>query len=306
MKSIIDIENNLALPLKQANIEWNLYVFKKRYKNKALDSYEMYKILNIELANVYSDIHTYISNNYINKLEIKEYSSEMPKNQIGFIDLNGNNLLSKSLELLNTGINSSVLFASQDLLLHGYVLECRIDGQTYMQILSTSKPIKVYKHKYSLLYLDKFQEIEEPILSLNHTCDCIVFNDYCLFFTGRAESIFDLEKHYKALATKCLSGLRDKGLFENFDSFSQYASVWPKATKFENFDIERINSYSKLPVDERKKILDKFSISSTKDGAIISNSPEENEKALNFICKKLLLDFNNDGYEVCYPKKITQ
>ena len=47
MKSNIDIGNDLALPLRNENIEWNLYVFKKRYKNKALDSYEMYKILNI-------------------------------------------------------------------------------------------------------------------------------------------------------------------------------------------------------------------------------------------------------------------
>ena len=30
----------------------------------------------------------------------------------------------------------------------------------------------------------------------------------------------------------------------------------------------------------------------------------EREQVLNFACGKLLIDFNNDGYEVAYPKKI--
>lgn len=307
MKQTIEIENDLALPLQNNNVEWNLYVYKKKYKKNILVSYEMYNISNIRLDTIYSDIHTYIIKNYLNKLEINNYSSEMPKNQIGFIDLTDkNNILKNSLELINSGMDNSVPFASQDLSLHGYILECRIDGQTYMKILSTSKPIRIYKHKYSLIFNNKFKEIEDPILTLNHTCDCILFSNYSLFFTGRAESIFDLEKHYKVLAAKCLSTLKDKQLFENFDNFSQYASSWPKATKFENFDAARINYFALLDVDIKKKILNNFAITSNENGAIITNSPEENEKVLNFICRKLLLDFNNDGYEVCYPKKITQ
>ena len=39
MKNKNDIENDLAIPLKDSNVEWNLYVYKKRYKNKIIILY---------------------------------------------------------------------------------------------------------------------------------------------------------------------------------------------------------------------------------------------------------------------------
>ncbi len=262
MKKTIEIENDLAIPLKSTNVEWSLYLYKKRYKQKNLNSYEMYKINNIKLNPIYSDIHFYITKNYLNKLEVNNYSAEMPKNQIGFIDLtNKNNILQHSLKLLNDGIDNYTLFASKDLSLHGYILECKLDGQTYMKIISTSNPIKIYKYKYSLLFNNNFRELEDPILTLNHTCDCILFEKYSLFFTGRAESIFDLEKHYKALASKCLTTIKNNKILENFETFSNYASGWPKATKFENFDDKRIIDFSNLDKDKKEEILKSFSIS---------------------------------------------
>lgn len=304
MKSNIDISNDLSTPLKEPSIEWNLYLYKKRYKNKIINSYELYKIDTISIDTLYSDIHSYINKNFINKLDICDYSAEMPKNKIGFIDLQKNeNVLKNGLKLLNECINNYTQFASKDLSLHGYVLECNISGQTYMQILSSSNPIKYYRHKYSII-TNNFTELTTPILSLNVSCDCIVFNEYALFFTGKAESIFDLEKHYKVLASKCLDHLEGTGIIEDFESFKSYACSWPKAAKFESFDIARINSFSKLDIAEKNKILNNFSISLNEKGAIITNSPEEKEQVLNFACGKLLTDFNNDGYEVAYQKKL--
>ena len=229
----------------------------------------------------------------------------MPKDKIGFIDLRKeNNILKYSLKLLDECICTSAHFASKDLALHGYILECTINGQTYMKLLSISNPIKYFRHKFSLV-LNSFTELTEPILSLNISCDCVILNDYALFFSGKAESIFDLEKHYKALASKCLNQLQTKGIIENFDSFKDYAYRWPKAAKFESFDFERINNFAKLDIATKTKILSNFSISLNNQGAIIANSPEEKEQVLNFTCRKLLTDFNNDGYEVAYPKKIS-
>lgn len=305
MKSNIEISNDLSVPLKNSNVEWNLYVYKKRYKNKIINSYDVYKIDSISIDTLYSDIHSYITKNFINKLDVCDYSSEMPKNKIGFIDLHRNdNVLRIGLNLLNNCINNYTQFASKDLLLHGYVLECNIDGQTYMQVLSSSNPIKHYRYKYSII-TNHFNEITTPILSLNISCDCIVLNDYALFLTGKAESIFDLEKHYKVLASKCLNYLEGKGIIEDFGSFKSYACSWPKASKFESFDTARIDSFLALNISERTKILNNFSISLNKNGSIITNSPEEKEQVLNFTCGKLLTDFNNDGYEVAYPKKIS-
>ena len=289
MKSTIDISNDLSIPLRNANVEWNLYVYKKRYKDKIINTYDVYKIDTISIDTLYSDIHNYLIKNFLNKLDMCDYSSEMPKNKIGFIDLqNDDNVLKHGLNLLNECISTYTQFASKDLALHGYVLECNINGQTYMKVLSSSNPIKYYKHKFSFI-INNFTELTDPILSLNVSCDCIIFNDYALFFTGKAESIFDLEKHYKVLASKCLTQLQEKGIIEDFDSFKNYACCWPKAAKFESFDIDRINN---------------FSILLNSQGAIVANSPEEREQVLNFACGKLLIDFNNDGYEVAYPKKI--
>lgn len=304
MKNIIDISNDLSIPLRDSNVEWNLYVYKKRYKDKIINTYDVYKIDTISIDTLYSDIHNYLIKNFLNKLEMCNYSSEMPKNKIGFIDLQkDDNVLKHGLNLLNECISTYTQFASKDLALHGYVLECNINGQTYMKVLSSSNPIKYYKHKFSFI-INNFTELTDPILSLNVSCDCIIFNDYALFFTGKAESIFDLEKHYKVLASKCLTQLQNKGIIEDFDSFKNYACCWPKAAKFESFDIDRINSFAELDIPTKTKILNNFSILLNNQGAIIANSPEEREQVLNFACGKLLIDFNNDGYEVAYPKKI--
>ncbi len=304
MKSTIDISNDLSIPLRNANVEWNLYVYKKRYKDKIINTYDVYKIDTISIDTLYSDIHNYLIKNFLNKLDMCDYSSEMPKNKIGFIDLqNDDNVLKHGLNLLNECISTYTQFASKDLALHGYVLECNINGQTYMKVLSSSNPIKYYKHKFSFI-INNFTELTDPILSLNVSCDCIIFNDYALFFTGKAESIFDLEKHYKVLASKCLTQLQEKGIIEDFDSFKNYACCWPKAAKFESFDIDRINSFAELDIPTKAKILNNFSILLNSQGAIVANSPEEREQVLNFACGKLLIDFNNDGYEVAYPKKI--
>lgn len=304
MKSTIDISNDLSIPLRNANVEWNLYVYKKRYKDKIINTYDVYKIDTISIDTLYSDIHNYLIKNFLNKLDMCDYSSEMPKNKIGFIDLQkDDNVLKHGLNLLNECISAYTQFASKDLALHGYVLECNINGQTYMKVLSSSNPIKYYKHKFSFI-INNFTELTDPILSLNVSCDCIIFNDYALFFTGKAESIFDLEKHYKVLASKCLTQLQEKGIIEDFDSFKNYACCWPKAAKFESFDIDRINSFAELDIPTKAKILNNFSILLNSQGAIVANSPEEREQVLNFACGKLLIDFNNDGYEVAYPKKI--
>lgn len=304
MKSTIDISNDLSIPLRNANVEWNLYVYKKRYKDKIINTYDVYKIDTISIDTLYSDIHNYLIKNFLNKLDVCDYSSEMPKNKIGFIDLQkDDNVLKHGLNLLNECISTYTQFASKDLALHGYVLECNINGQTYMKVLSSSNPIKYYKHKFSFI-INNFTELTDPILSLNVSCDCIIFNDYALFFTGKAESIFDLEKHYKVLASKCLTQLQEKGIIEDFDSFKNYACCWPKAAKFESFDIDRINSFAELDIPTKAKILNNFSILLNSQGAIVANSPEEREQVLNFACGKLLIDFNNDGYEVAYPKKI--
>lgn len=303
MKSTIDISNDLSIPLRNANVEWNLYVYKKRYKDKIINTYDVYKIDTISIDTLYSDIHNYLIKNFLNKLDMCDYSSEMPKNKIGFIDLQkDDNVLKHGLNLLNECISTYTQFASKDLALHGYVLECNINGQTYMKVLSSSNPIKYYKHKFSFI-INNFTELTDPILSLNVSCDCIIFNDYALFFTGKAESIFDLEKHYKVLASKCLTQLQEKGIIEDFDSFKNYACCWPKAAKFESFDIDRINSFAELDIPTKAKILNNFSILLNSQGAIVANSPEEREQVLNFACGKLLIDFNNDGYEVAYPKK---
>lgn len=284
MKSTIDISNDLSIPLRNANVEWNLYVYKKRYKDKIINTYDVYKIDTISIDTLYSDIHNYLIKNFLNKLDMCDYSSEMPKNKIGFIDLQkDDNVLKHGLNLLNECISTYTQFASKDLALHGYVLECNINGQTYMKVLSSSNPIKYYKHKFSFI-INNFTELTDPILSLNVSCDCIIFNDYALFFTGKAESIFDLEKHYKVLASKCLTQLQEKGIIEDFDSFKNYACCWPKAAKFESFDIDRINSFAELDIPTKAKILNNFSILLNSQGAIVANSPEEREQVLNFAC----------------------
>lgn len=261
MKKILEIENDLAVPLTNSDVEWNLYLYKKRYKKKILETYDMYRINNIDLSYIYNDIHNHIVTKFLNVNELCDYSPEMPKNKIGFIDLTStDNVLNTSLPMIKDGIKQYSIFDSKDMSLHGYILECKIDGETYMRLFTTSNPIKFFKNKYSIISKNSFEELQKPILSISTCCDCITLNDYALFFTNKAESVFDLEKHYKALATTCLSDLKTYNLFADFESFSSFASCWPKAAKFENFNKERIATFSSLSLEQKTKIFNTFSI----------------------------------------------
>ena len=198
MKTNIEVSNDLSKPLKEVNVEWNLYLFQKRYKQKLLNEYEIYKIASIPLHTIYSDIHKYILKKYINDLELSDYSAEMPKNKIGFIALNNKDNILK----------------------------------------------------------------------------------------------------------KCLFSIKDKHLFENFETFANYSSVWPKAAKFETFSLENIEKFIQFSADKKTEILKNFNIKTDANGAILTDSPDNNEKALKFICGKYLTDFNNSAYEVTYPQRI--
>lgn len=300
MKKTIEISDDLSKLLINPDVEWSLYLFKKRYKNKEL-YYEMYEVVISDLAIAYSDIYKNMNANYLNKKDLKDYAPDMPKDTIGFIDLNETSLI--DLSQINLGIEKANPFRGELLKYSGYIIEGKLAGETCIKIFFASNTVRTYRKRY-FWTTNEFAKIEKPMLEIKDYADCIICNDYCLFFSNRAEGIFDLEKHYKAVAQKSLKFIHDLSIIENFPMFSDYASNYRQALKFDSFDEERLLEFSKLSVDDKKEVIPS-NLEINNKGQFITANKEQLDAALDFICLKVFKDFNNDFYQTSYPKKIT-
>lgn len=304
MKTALQITEDLDLPLKNNSIEWNIYCYKKR-RNNGQVFYDCYTINIDDLDIIYSDIVNNIVKTYLNEKKIYEYSPEMPRDGIGYFNLKNQNCILKTpLNVFNEGIQKSVPYSGKFAKYNGYVIEGRINNLPYVRLISTSSVIKYYKKSY-FIFMNEFNKIEKPVFEIKNNSDCILFNDYCLFLTNHAESIFDLEKQYKAIAQRSLRFLKDNNLISNFGYFKEYASSYPRALKFDSFDNERIIDFKNRSISDRRSILQTYSINSNEDGEITISNEDEAERTLNFLCSKLLTDFNSDCYEASYIRKIT-
>ena len=305
MKTALEITNDLTKVLKETqNIEFNLYFYKKRsYQGKPY--FECFSVDIKDLYNDYSDLAHNLITNHINKKELKMYSPDMPKNSIGYIDISKEgNILKPSLNLIDTGLINSQPFNLKFYKHNGYIIEIKIDGITYARFFTSSGVLKTYSKTFSW-NVSTFNRIDKPTFELKNYCDLVVFNDYCLFFTNKAECILDLDRQYKRIAEKSLNFLKTCSLIENFEKFSAYSSEYPRILKFDTFDEERINQFVNLPLNEKKELITKMDLKCNGSGNILIDSKEDSEKVLNFLCSKLFVDFTNDCYEASYIKKLT-
>ena len=301
MKEIIEISNDLSKPLVTSDIEWSLHLFKKRYKKQEI-YYEMYEVLINDLNLAYSDIFNNMNANYLNVKDLKDYAPDMPKDTIGFIDIAKTSFL--DLSQINLGIQKSNPFKGELLKYNGYILEGRLNGESYIKVFFASNTVRTYRKRYYWA-TNEFSKIEKPMLEIKDYADCIICNGYCLFFSNRAEGIFDLEKHYKAVAQKSLKFIQDLGIVDNFSEFYNYSSNYRQALKFDSFSEERLLEFSKLPINEKKKVIPS-NLAINEEGQFVVTNKEQLDATLDFICLKVFKDFNNDCYQTSYPKKIIQ
>lgn len=304
MKKSIEITNDLTNALINSNsVEFNLYFYKKRIsKGKAY--FECFTVDIKDLFNDYSDLANNLISNHINKKEIKVYSPEMPKNSIGYIDISkDSNILKPSIELIDDGISKAQPFNCKFYKHNGYIIEIKINGEVFAKLFTSSSVIKTFSKTFSW-NVSTFKRIDRPTFELKNYCDLIIFSDYCLFFTNKAECILDLDRQYKKIAEKSLNFLRNCSIVNDFEKFSTYSSQYPKILKFDTFDEERIKKFLDLPLDEKKDIINKRNLKCNDSGNIVIDTTEDSEKVLNFVCSKLFVDFTDECYEASYIKKI--
>lgn len=304
MKKPIEITNDLTKALINSNsVEFNLYFYKKRI-SKGKTYFECFTVDIKDLFNDYSDLANNLISNHINKKEIKVYSPEMPKNSIGYIDISkDSNILKPSIELIDDGISKAQPFNCKFYKHNGYIIEIKINGEVFAKLFTSSSVIKTFSKTFSW-NISTFKRIDRPTFELKNYCDLIIFSDYCLFFTNKAECILDLDRQYKKIAEKSLNFLRNCSIVNNFEKFSTYSSQYPKILKFDTFDEERIKKFLDLPLDEKKDIINKRNLKCNDSGNIVIDTTEDSEKVLNFLCSKLFVDFTDECYEASYIKKI--
>lgn len=229
----------------------------------------------------------------------------MPKNSIGYIDIsNESNILKSSLSLIDDGLNNSQPFNCKFYKHNGYIIEIKIDGNTFARFFTSSSVLKTFSKTFSW-NVSTFKRIDKPTFELKNYCDLVIFNDYCLFFTNKAECILDLDRQYKKIAEKSLIFLQNCSILNNFEKFSAYSSQYPKILKFDTFDEERITKFVNLPVDDKKEIINKINLKCDESGKILIDNSDDSEKVLSFLCSKLFIDFTDDCYEASYIKKLT-
>lgn len=301
LKEITEIQKDLMHSTVISQDHIKLYFYKKRTKKG--ETYFECAYTNIkDLASPYSEVITSICN-FIDEKEVYTYAYDMPKNAIAFFELeNSSNLLYDGLSKLNNAIVSASNF-DDAIRYDGYIIECLKDSN-FIRLIISAKAIRTYTRRF-FIFNNEFTHLDNPMFEIKNIADCIWLNNYCLFLTSNAESIFDLERHYKLLAQKHLEYLEHANLLSAKDMsfFKAFSMQRKRPQKFESFRSTRIDDLKELSIQEQKKVLNGLGINISDGNKISISSEEDANRFLDFICCKILDDFNGDKYFVTNSQK---
>ena len=301
MKEITEIQKDLMHSTVASADHIKLYFYKKRSKKG--EAYFECAYTNIkDLVSPYSEVIASICK-FIDEKEVYTYSYDMPKNAIAFFDLeNDSNLLYDGLSKFNNALVSASNF-DDAIRYDGYIIEC-LKGNNYIRLIVSAKAIRTYTRRF-FIFNNEFTHLNNPMFEIRNIADCIWLNNYCLFLTSNAESIFDLERHYKLIAQKSLEYLEQTNLLSDKDMsfFKAFSLQGKKPQKFESFRSARIEYLKKLNIQKQRKILEGIGIIINDNNKISISSEEDADRFLDFICCKILDDFNGDKYFVSNTQK---
>lgn len=189
-------------------------------------------------------------------------------------------------------------FKAQAYLLYGTV---KInDTEQPVKLISMQNPVTTLKHKF-LKQNDKFQEINNKVLTLRLTIDVVIFNDYIYMLTLAGEKLFNMERSYKLICNEKVNIINNCDIITNFIEFEKIAKRGQNPRKFVSFNDKHLKELKKP--ETRKKISQKFNIP-LKGKKFNTDKTSSSEKIIKLLCNKGMLEpFEETPMEVAGSKQ---
>ena len=176
--------------------------------------------------------------------------------------------------------------------------------ETPIKLISMQRPITVLKNKYTLHIIREkgvFEELSNKVLTLRPAIDVIILDTTVYFLTLAGETLFNMERSYKAVCTEKVQQIQDCAIMTDAAAFRSVAEAGHNPRRFVSFDEGRLNKLkdpaNRISMAKEFAIPlegDKFDMSA--DGAA--------EKIVKLLCKKGMVDpFENSPVEVAGAKK---
>lgn len=176
------------------------------------------------------------------------------------------------------------------------------DCREELLLISIQSPFVSLKHKF-LRADNKFEPIENKVLSFKKTIDILYFRDCFYFFSSKPEGFFDLERSYKRLCKDSLKDIQQCDLIEDFSRFERVASSGHNPRKFLSFrqtELKLLESNVNL----RQELSHKFNIPLSQSLKFKITDDGEAERLIKLLCGKGMSDpFNNQPFEVINATK---
>ena len=193
-------------------------------------------------------------------------------------------------------------FNPQAYVLKGVIIIDEVE--TPLKMISMQRPFTILKNKYKFgIRGDRgvFEELSGKVLTLRPAIDVIILGSTVYFLTLAGETLFNMERSYKAICTKKVQMVQDCAIVTDAESFRAVAATGHNPRRFVSFDEGRLNKLKKAK--SRMAMAKKFEI------PLVGNQFDTSvdgvsEKIVKLLCKKGMVDpFEDLPVEVAGAKK---
>lgn len=154
-------------------------------------------------------------------------------------------------------------------------------------LISMQKPISALSNKFMLIATNKFHEIDAPVLTLRKTIDVAIIGDTVYLFTLAGETLFNMERTYKAVCKSLVDEIVKCDFLTDAESFSNIASSGRNPRRFVAYNSDHFDWLSDK--ENRKTAAAKFGFKLEGDD-IDTADADSTEKLVKFLCNKAMVD----------------
>lgn len=154
-------------------------------------------------------------------------------------------------------------------------------------LISMQKPISALSNKFLWFDTNKFHEIDTPVLTLRKTIDVAIIGDNVYLFTLAGETLFNMERTYKAICKGLVDEIVKCDFLTDTESFSTIASSGRNPRRFVAYNNDHFEWLKNKK--NRKSAAAKFGFKLEGDN-INTSDPASAEKLVKFLCNKAMID----------------
>lgn len=281
---------------------WNIYTLRYKYTKKHGAVFESRQIRfrkRKELLEYIDFIQNeFLKNTFKKYNEIREYDGTCNSSVIYYFQQK-DSMITENLQLLNeslakatTGCNEKGSEGDKE---NAFILQGTIkdenDEEQLIKLITLRKPFTTLKNKFC--YEEgEYKKIDSKVLNLGNTFDVLILgNEKVYFMNLNGESLFNLERVYKAICYKKVEEVCNNNILSDNDAFAKTANSGHNPRKFVLYDDKNLK-YISVP-KQRKRIAEKFQIKLNSKGEIDTSDSNNVNKLIKFLCNRAVLDPTN-------------